>query len=176
MWFFFPQWIILGLCLLSSNYLLRLLHVARPGMEDHQAHEKERRLDFHLCPALFLTSFWQIWGMENSLVSLHSTLYLNTWFKNISSVLKKKKKSFEREREKTFYPLAYSPDGCKGLPEALSQEPGFSSGSTTWVQGPKLLSHVLLLSQARYHGAGSEVESLELQLMPIWDASTVGES
>lgn len=99
MWFFFPQWIILGLCLLSSNYLLRLLHVARPGMEDHQAHEKERRLDFHLCPALFLTSFWQIWGMENSLVSLHSTLYLNTWFKNISSVLKKKKSPL-KEREK----------------------------------------------------------------------------
>lgn len=121
MWFFFPQWIILGLCLLSSNYLLRLLHVARPGMEDHQAHEKERRLDFHLCPALFLTSFWQIWGMENSLVSLHSTLYLNTWFKNISSVLKKKKVLWKRER-KNFLSTDLFPRWLQG--PAWSPEPG----------------------------------------------------
>lgn len=39
-----------------------------------------------------------------------------------------------------------------------SQEPGAFFGSRTWIKGPKHLSHLLLLSQMHYQGAGSVMD------------------
>lgn len=71
----------------------------------------------------------------------------------------------ERGRQgKIFHPLIHSPKGHNDCDEArLRQEPEIPSGSSTWVAGPRSLSHHPLHSQAHYEGAGSEAEQLEFE-------------
>lgn len=55
---------------------------------------------------------------------------------------------------------------------AEARSPRAASGSPTWVAGPTHLGHLLLLSLARWQGAGLAVEWCELT--PLWDAGRAG--
>ena len=66
-------------------------------------------------------------------------------FKKIKELQRKDR---ERERE-VFHLLFHSSNGHNGKAGLFQRlEPGASSASLMWVQGPKDLGHLLLLSQA----------------------------
>lgn len=56
------------------------------------------------------------------------------------------------------------------------QDPGASSGSSLWLQEPKNLGNIPLLSQAHYYGVRLEEEQLGLEWAPKYGASNAGGS
>lgn len=83
----------------------------------------------------------------------------------------------ERKREITFSYWFTSPNSHNGQVWARQKtEASTPSGSPIWVQGPKLLGHPFLCSQAHSQGTKWEAELLGLKLVPIWDARKTGNS
>ena len=77
-------------------------------------------------------------------------------------------RGWEAER-KIFCLLIHSPSGCNSQTEPTrSQEPGASSRSPTWVQGPKALGHPPLLSQPQT-GRWMGSQATGTRLLPVWD-------